>query len=113
MDDPGFFYGVFHYADLGWDTFSVFLGRSPDGLHDWQTVSKLSSNASQAKVWLSPNTSDILVAFETLIGSNQSGIHIAIQHYRNLEQMKSVKPAETVHLPRKLSESAAGTPNFE
>ena len=50
--------------------------------------------SSQAKVWVHPETSDILFAHETTVGFPDGGNHNAIYHYRDLATFKTAVPNE-------------------
>ena len=81
---PGQFFGVFHQISNDYESFNLYLAESADGLHDWKVVSLLQENASQGKVWLSPDSNDILLAYETTFGYD--GNHITIKHFRNINE---------------------------
>ena len=109
--DPDYYYGVYHTTDLKISNFVIYLARSQNGLDDWETVTVLQASGSHAKVWVSPNTNDILMAYESSPGFD--GNNIAIKHYKNLESMKQQQTIDELYLDRTLSQIYEGTPSFD
>lgn len=109
--DPDYFYSVAHKMDPTIHNFVLYLSWSKNGIDNWEPVTELEREASQGKVWLSPDSDDILLAFETSPGMN--GNHIVLKQYPNLQAMKRQEASETLHIERTLGKLNEGTPSFE
>lgn len=109
--DPDYYYGVYHTMDPSISNFKSYLARSKQGMDQWETITYLENYASQAKVWVSPTTDDILFAYEASPGFN--GNHIVIKQYSSLNDMKNRQASETINIERTLGAINEGTPSFE
>lgn len=74
--DPENFYAVYHTMDPSISNFKTYLARSKDGMDQWETITMLEKYSSQAKVWVSPTSDDILFAYEASPGFNGNNIII-------------------------------------
>lgn len=66
--EPENYYSVYHTMDSTINNFITYLARSKNGMDNWELLTKLDEEASQVKIWLSPNSDDILVAYEASPG---------------------------------------------
>ena len=71
-EDPNNFYGVFYSIDLENAIFTIYLARSSNGLDDWISISTIQGSAYNPKVWVSPDTNDIILAYESNPGYNHN-----------------------------------------
>lgn len=108
---PGITLGVYHQMDPDQIGFSLYLGYSRDGLNDWFTITRLEKDASQGKVWLNPNGTDVLLAYETADGFG--GNFVAIKHYKDLFQLVNANAHDQISFERRLAPISEGTPSFE
>lgn len=66
--EPENYYSVYHKMDHTINNFITYLARSKNGMDNWELITMLDEEASQVKIWLSPNSDDILVAYEASPG---------------------------------------------
>ena len=93
------------------NNFITYLARSKNGMDNWELITALDEEASQVKVWLSPDSDDILLAYEASPGFK--GNFIVIKQYPNLEALTHRKASETIIFDRTLGLINEGTPSFE
>ena len=109
--DPDHYYSVYHTMDYTINNFITYLARSKNGMDNWELITALDEEASQVKVWLSPDSDDILLAYEASPGFK--GNFIVIKQYPNLEALTHRKASETIIFDRTLGLINEGTPSFE
>lgn len=74
--DPDYYYGVYHAMDPSISNFVSYLAWSKNGLDNWEPLTYLEQYSSQGKVWISPNSDDILFAYEASPGLDGNNIVI-------------------------------------
>ena len=84
--DKDYLYGIYHTFDHDVSDFVTYLARAKKNSGSWKIVTKLEIHSSQAKIWLSPNSDDILFAYEA--SPVYDGNHIEIIQYSSLEDIK-------------------------
>lgn len=98
--------------DASISSYVTYLGRSKDGLNDWETLARLDNYSSSPKVALSDHSENILLAYEAS-PPDKHGHNLVIKHYQTLEHMVRNSPENSLTFDRTLSQVTEGTPSFE
>ncbi len=97
--------GIYHYRTN--EHFTLKIASSND-LINWNFIADLDADSSMGDIIKLPE-GDFLVAYEK---SNGAESFINIRHYDNIDKLKSGAFSKEIALPRSLSQSNEGTPNF-
>ncbi len=97
--------GIYHYRSD--NRFFLKLAESTN-LMDWSFITDLDTDASMGDIATFPE-GDFLISYEK---SNGPDSFINVRHYNSIEKIKKGEFSKEVALPRSLSQTNEGTPNF-
>jgi hypothetical protein len=111
--DPGAYLGVYH-MNLGHGRFALRLASSRD-LRRWSKIADLAADGGSMGTLRAVPGGGFLLAYEAQRATQPSGkaaTNVRLRFYRDPEALLRGRATEEKTLPRRLSPSNEGTPNF-